>query len=136
MHPAPSSSFQPPPSSTQLISASTRLYATPSELLEPNYCTRFPQKFTKILLIISFDLIFTIINFANFVKPIVTTITLFHATNTNFVTVAIQYFLKLMNPLNYSDLYYSVKLQGCNRLSEMCTMIDQYRHVVKLIFQN
>ena len=83
-----------------------------------------------------FDLIFTIKIFANFVKPIVTTITLFHPTNTNFVTVAIQYFLKLMNPLNCSDLRYSVKLQGRNRLSEMCTEIDQYRHVAKLIFQN
>ena len=136
MHPAPPSSFQPPPSSIQLISASTQLYATPSELLEPNYRTRFPQRFTKTLLIVSFDLIFTIIIFANFVKPIVKTITLFHATNTNSVTVAIQYFLKLMNPLNCSDLRYSVKLQGCNRLSEMCTIIDQYRHVAKLIFQN
>ena len=42
--------------------------------------------------------IFTIKTFANFVKPIVTTVTLFHATNTNFVTVAIKYFLELMNP--------------------------------------
>ena len=41
------------------------------------------------------NLIFTIKIFANFVKPIVTTITLFHATNTNFVTVTIQYLLKL-----------------------------------------
>ena len=38
---------------------------------------------------------FTIKIFANFVKPIVTTITLYHAANTNVVTVAIQYLLKL-----------------------------------------
>ena len=36
------------------------------------------------------DLIFTIKIFANFVKPIVTTIVLFHNANTNLVTVAIQ----------------------------------------------
>ena len=41
------------------------------------------------------NLTFTIKIFANFVKPIVTTISLFHAANTNFVTMAIQYFLKL-----------------------------------------
>ena len=41
------------------------------------------------------NLIFAVKNFANFMKPIVTTITLFHAANINFVTVAIQYFLKL-----------------------------------------
>ena len=35
------------------------------------------------------NLIFTIKILANFVKPIVTTITLFHAANTNFVTVTI-----------------------------------------------
>ena len=84
----------------------------------------------------SLDLIFTIKIFVNFMKPIVTTITLFHATDTNFVTVAIQYFLKLMNPPNCSDFCYSVKLQAYNRLSDMCAMIDQYRHVAKLIFKN
>ena len=41
------------------------------------------------------NLIFIIKIFANFVKLIVKTMTLFHAANTNFVTVAIQYFLKL-----------------------------------------
>ena len=35
------------------------------------------------------NLIFTIKILANFVKPIVTTTTLFHEANTNFVTVAI-----------------------------------------------
>ena len=42
------------------------------------------------------NLIFTIKVFANFAKPIVTTITPFHAANTNFVTVAIQYLSKLL----------------------------------------
>ena len=41
------------------------------------------------------NLIFTIKIFANFVKPIVTSIIIFHAANTDFVTVATQYFLKL-----------------------------------------
>ena len=66
--------------------------------------------------------------FANFVKPIVTTITLFHAVYTNFVTVAIQYFLKLKITPKCSDFCYSVEFQRYN-LSEMCTMIYQYRHV-------
>ena len=41
------------------------------------------------------NLIFTIKILAKFVKPIVTTITIFHASNTNFVRVAIRCLLKL-----------------------------------------
>ena len=41
------------------------------------------------------NLIFTIKIPANFVKPIVTMIILFHVAYTNFVTVTIQCFLKL-----------------------------------------
>ena len=37
-------------------------------------------------------------------------------------------------PLNYSNLCFSVKLHGYSRLSEMSTMIYQYRYVEKLIF--
>ena len=48
--------------------------------------------------LVKFDLIFTIKIFANFVKPIVTTITLFPAVNTKFVTVPIQYILKIITP--------------------------------------
>ena len=62
------------------------------------------QLLSLLTLIVKFDLlwkvylIFIIKIFANFRKGIVTTITLFHVTNTNFVTVAMQYFLKLINP--------------------------------------
>ena len=80
----------------------------------------------KFGLLRKFDLIFTTKIFANFVKPIVTTITLFHVANTDFVTVVIPYFLKLMDSPNCSDLCYSVKLQGWNRLLEKSTMIEQY----------
>ena len=65
--------------------------------------------------LVKFDLIFTIKIFANFVKPIVTTITLFPAANTKFVAVPIQYILKIITPPpNCLDLCCSVKLQGCN----------------------
>ena len=39
LHPPPPCSFQSPPTSTQLISASDQLSETPSTLLEPEYCT-------------------------------------------------------------------------------------------------